>query len=140
MDMDIIEDYFPLKSSSDSANTNDIESSTSFSNTQDDFVAKSISSSESIKELNWYSYETPNQSQIDKEINLDEISINKFKIGKPLGYGKFGNIYIATEKSSNYTVAIKSVSLFQIKKAHMETQLKREITIHKTLDHPNIIK
>ena len=30
-----------------------------------------------------------------------------FDIGKPLGKGKFGNVYLAREKESKYIVALK---------------------------------
>lgn len=33
--------------------------------------------------------------------------LSDFDIGKPLGKGKFGNVYLAREKSSKYIVALK---------------------------------
>jgi hypothetical protein len=33
--------------------------------------------------------------------------LSEFDIGKPLGKGKFGNVYLAREKSSKYIVALK---------------------------------
>jgi hypothetical protein len=33
--------------------------------------------------------------------------LHDFDIGKPLGRGKFGNVYLAREKSSRYIVALK---------------------------------
>ena len=34
-------------------------------------------------------------------------TLGDFDIGKPLGKGKFGNVYLAREKSSQYVVALK---------------------------------
>ena len=34
-------------------------------------------------------------------------SLDNFDIGRPLGKGKFGNVYMAREKSSKYIVALK---------------------------------
>ena len=34
-------------------------------------------------------------------------SLEDFDIGKPLGKGKFGNVYLAREKQSKYIVALK---------------------------------
>lgn len=34
-------------------------------------------------------------------------SIDDFDIGKPLGKGKFGNVYLAREKKSKFIVALK---------------------------------
>ena len=33
--------------------------------------------------------------------------LTDFDIGKPLGRGKFGNVYLAREKKSHYIVALK---------------------------------
>ncbi|WAR13206.1 AURAA-like protein [Mya arenaria] len=35
--------------------------------------------------------------------------LDDFEIGKPLGKGKFGSVYLAREKSSKYVVAIKNI-------------------------------
>ena len=33
--------------------------------------------------------------------------LSDFEIGRPLGKGKFGNVYLAREKSSKFIVALK---------------------------------
>ena len=33
-----------------------------------------------------------------KQKNLDELTIENFKLGKRLGRGRFGNVYLAEEK------------------------------------------
>lgn len=55
--------------------------------------------------------------------------MDNFDIGKALGKGKFGNVYLAREKSSGFIVALKVLFKTQILKAHVEHQLKREIEI-----------
>eukprot|EP00803_Ostreobium_quekettii_P006835 evm.model.scf_9.21 EVM.evm.TU.scf_9.21 scf_9:271424-278855(-) len=67
-------------------------------------------------------------------------SIDDFEIGKPLGSGAFGKVYVAREKVHKYIVAIKVVHKRQLTKARMEHQLKREIEIQTSLYHPNIIQ
>ena len=42
-----------------------------------------------------------------RQFNPEEWSINDFEIGKPLGKGKFGHIYLAREKKSKYLVVLK---------------------------------
>ena len=37
--------------------------------------------------------------------------LSDFDIGKPLGRGKFGNVYLAREKRTNYVVALKVMRL-----------------------------
>ena len=36
-------------------------------------------------------------------------SLADFDIGRPLGRGKFGNVYLAREKKSKYIVALKVI-------------------------------
>jgi serine/threonine protein kinase len=67
-------------------------------------------------------------------------SLNDFEIGKPLGRGKFGSVYLAREKSSKYIVAIKVLQKSQLQKAGVEHQLRREIEIQSHLRHRNILR
>uniref|UniRef100_A0A914P5S7 Aurora kinase n=1 Tax=Panagrolaimus davidi TaxID=227884 RepID=A0A914P5S7_9BILA len=66
--------------------------------------------------------------------------LSDFDIGKPLGKGKFGNVYLAREKKSQYIVALKILFKSQLTKANVEHQLVREIEIQCHLNHPNILK
>jgi serine/threonine protein kinase len=56
-----------------------------------------------------------------------------FDIGRALGKGKFGNVYLAREKKSKFIVALKVLFKSQIQKANVEHQLKREIEIQSHL-------
>lgn len=67
-------------------------------------------------------------------------SLKDFEIGKPLGRGKFGNVYLAREKRSKYIVAIKVLQKRQLEKANVQHQLRREIEIQSHLRHPNILR
>ena len=58
-----------------------------------------------------------------------EWQLSDFDIGKPLGRGKFGNVYLAREKKSKYIVALKVLFKSQLQKAGVEHQLRREIEI-----------
>jgi len=62
-----------------------------------------------------------------------------FDIGKPLGKGKFGSVYLAREKKEKFIVAIKVLFKSQLEKANCEQQLRREIEIQAHLRHPNIL-
>ena len=80
---------------------------------------------------------------------------------RPLGKGKFGNVYLAREKKSKYIVALKVLFKSQLQKAQVcsnfknaqlledgpswliyqvEHQLRREIEIQSHLRHPNILR
>lgn len=67
-------------------------------------------------------------------------TLDDFDIGKPLGRGKFGNVYLAREKQSKYVVALKVLYKSQLTKSGVEHQLRREIEIQSHLRHPNILR
>lgn len=66
--------------------------------------------------------------------------LTDFDIGKPLGRGKFGSVYLAREKNSKYIVALKVLFKSQLMKACVEHQLRREVEIQSHLKHPNILR
>lgn len=67
-------------------------------------------------------------------------SLASFEIGRPLGSGKFGHVYLAREKRTKAIVALKVLSKKQILNSGYEFQLRREIEIQSHLNHPNILK
>eukprot|EP00762_Andalucia_godoyi_P006575 ANDGO_05000.mRNA.1 Serine/threonine-protein kinase Aurora-1 len=66
--------------------------------------------------------------------------LTDFDIGKPLGKGKFGNVYLAREKRTKYIVALKVLFKKQLKKGEVEHQLRREIEIQAHLRHKHILR
>ncbi|XP_055951124.1 aurora kinase C-like isoform X1 [Argiope bruennichi] len=67
-------------------------------------------------------------------------TLDDFDIGKPLGKGKFGNVYLAREKTSKFVVALKVLFKCQLKQNGVEHQLRREIEIQSHLRHRNILR
>lgn len=67
-------------------------------------------------------------------------TLSDFDIGKPLGKGKFGNVYLAREKISKFLVAIKVLFKSGIKEFNNEHQVRREVEIQSHLRHPNILR
>ncbi|XP_015196074.1 aurora kinase B isoform X2 [Lepisosteus oculatus] len=67
-------------------------------------------------------------------------SIKDFDIGRPLGKGKFGNVYLARDRKLKFIVALKVLFKSQIEKEGVEHQLRREIEIQSHLRHPNILR
>ncbi|XP_024420822.2 aurora kinase B isoform X1 [Desmodus rotundus] len=72
--------------------------------------------------------------------SMRTFTIDDFEIGRPLGKGKFGNVYLAREKKSRFIVALKVLFKSQIEKEGVEHQLRREIEIQAHLQHPNILR
>lgn len=67
-------------------------------------------------------------------------SIRDFEVGRALGKGKFGNVYLARENNSKYIVALKVLSKKQLIKHNLQHQLRREIEIQSRLTHDNILQ
>lgn len=78
----------------------------------------------------------PNKSnKVSSKWNLEQ-----FEIGKPLGKGKFGSVYLAREIKSKYIVALKVMFKDQLIKHGVEHQVRREVEIQSHLRHPHILK
>lgn len=56
-------------------------------------------------------------------------TLDDFEIGKPLGKGKFGTVYLARERQTKYLVALKVLFKKDLDKHGVFHQLKREIEI-----------
>ncbi|XP_061689846.1 aurora kinase A [Syngnathoides biaculeatus] len=67
-------------------------------------------------------------------------SLESFEIGRPLGKGKFGNVYLARERETKFILALKVLFKKQLEKAGVEHQLRREVEIQSHLRHPNILR
>ena len=64
---------------------------------------------------------------------MKQWSLKDFDVGKPLGRGKFGHVYLAREKSSGYIVALKVLYKSELQENKVEKQLRREIEIQSHL-------
>ncbi|XP_065676763.1 aurora kinase C-like [Hydra vulgaris] len=103
-------------------------------------LQKSDKPSSSEKE-NQDQKEPKNQSKENPPPPIDKCwSLSDFDIGKPLGKGKFGSVYLAREKQSHFIVALKVLFKSQLMKAAVEHQLRREIEIQSHLKHPHILR
>lgn len=66
--------------------------------------------------------------------------LGMFEIGKPLGKGKFGRVYLAKERTSGFVCALKVLHKSELQQGKVEKQVRREIEIHSNLRHPNILR
>ncbi|XP_019403712.1 PREDICTED: aurora kinase A [Crocodylus porosus] len=76
----------------------------------------------------------------NQETKKRQWSLDDFEIGRPLGKGKFGNVYLAREKQSKFILALKVLFKSQLEEAGVEHQLRREVEIQSHLRHPNILR
>jgi hypothetical protein len=81
-----------------------------------------------------------NKNGLLGEFNLKKFKEEDFEFGKKLGKGKFGHVFLARDKKTNFLVAIKVMEKVAIVNMKSEKQVVREIKIHSYLNHENIIQ
>jgi len=96
-------------------------------------LASNATTSSSIEQL-------PPTGMSNINVSNKEWSLKDFELGKRLGRGKFGKVYLAREKRTKYIVAIKVLWKHQLRKHNVEHQLRREIEILSYLRHKHIIR
>jgi aurora kinase len=69
-----------------------------------------------------------------------EWHLSMFEIGRPLGKGKFGKVYLAQEKRSGFVCALKVLQKSELMQAKVEKQVRREVEIQSNLRHPNVLR
>ncbi|KAF7280720.1 aurora kinase B [Rhynchophorus ferrugineus] len=67
-------------------------------------------------------------------------SLNDFELGKRMGRGKFGRVFMARERRTGFIVALKTLVKREIVKGRVERLIMREIEIQSHLKHPNILQ
>lgn len=82
----------------------------------------------------------PSSSTANSHSEKKKWSLDDFEVGKPLGKGKFGHVYLARERRSNFIVALKIIYKAELEAAKVEKQLRREIEIQSHLRHTNILR
>lgn len=71
---------------------------------------------------------------------MESHGLKDFEVGRALGKGKFGNVYLARERKSRFIVALKVLSKKQLVRHNVQHQLRREIEIQSHLHHRNILQ
>lgn len=67
--------------------------------------------------------------------------LRDFDIGRPLGKGALGKVYLARLRSSDFILALKVLDRAAIMaNERAETQARREIEVMRALRHPNIVR
>ncbi|OTA66417.1 serine/threonine protein kinase, AGC family [Hypoxylon sp. EC38] len=69
-----------------------------------------------------------------------QFHLGMFEIGRPLGKGKFGRVYLARERTSGFICGLKVLHKSELQQGRVEKQVRREIEIQSNLRHPNILQ
>lgn len=75
-----------------------------------------------------------------KQPTVRQFHLGMFEIGRSLGKGKFGRVYLARERHSGFVCALKVMYKNEIQEGRVEKQVHREIEIQSNLRHPNILQ
>ncbi|KIS72049.1 putative ser/thr protein kinase [Mycosarcoma maydis] len=70
-------------------------------------------------------------------------SLKDFEMGRPLGKGKFGRVYMVRTRAApnkGYIIALKCMYKNELVENKVEKQLRREIEIQMNLRHPHILR
>ena len=72
--------------------------------------------------------------------NSESLNKNDFKLLTNLGEGSFGKVYKVQHLPTGDLYAVKVVSKDRLRNSTMLQQIKNEIEIMQSIDHPNIVK
>ena len=61
-------------------------------------------------------------------------------MGKKLGKGRFGDVYVVREKKLGFILAMKVINKEELVESDMQNQLFFEIKIQTFLNHPNTLR
>ncbi|KAG5642566.1 Serine/threonine-protein kinase ark1 [Asterophora parasitica] len=80
-------------------------------------------------------------SSVSRRFPTREWHLFDFDMGRPLGKGKFGRVYmVRTKAEPKYILALKTLYKSEIVQSKVEKQIRREIEIQQNLRHPNILR
>jgi len=83
--------------------------------------------------------ETTESTEKEKK-KQETFNLDMFDVGRALGKGKFGNVYLAREQKSKYVLALKVMFKNELKKHGVVHQVRREVEIQSHLRHPHILR
>lgn len=75
-----------------------------------------------------------------KHVDLKKFKRDDFVFGAKIGKGKYGDVFMAQEKKTNWIVALKVLDKMKVRQLRAQRQIVREIKYHSYLKHENIIK
>ncbi|KAH8114812.1 kinase-like protein [Phellopilus nigrolimitatus] len=80
-------------------------------------------------------------SSLSTTLPTRDWDLNSFDIGRGLGKGKFGRVYmVRTKREPLYILALKCLYKSEIVESKVEKQIRREIEIQQNLRHPHILR
>lgn len=69
-----------------------------------------------------------------------DLKLSDFDIGKRMGHGKYGSVYLARERRTKFICALKVLKKKELMNDGVEHQLQREIEIQTNVRHKHILR
>ncbi|RYO76827.1 hypothetical protein DL766_010072 [Monosporascus sp. MC13-8B] len=101
---------------------------------------KALPSSSSARHSDEPELERKSTALIEQPSAPKQFHLGMFEIGRPLGKGKFGRVYLARERTNGFICALKVLHKNELQQGRVEKQVRREIEIQSNLRHPNILQ
>ncbi|MCJ1223414.1 spindle assembly checkpoint kinase [Toensbergia leucococca] len=101
---------------------------------------KGVSTSSSTRTSDDSAIQRLSNPPIYEQPQPKKFHLGMFEIGKPLGKGKFGRVYLAKERTTGFVCALKVLHKSELQQGKVEKQVRREIEIQGNLRHPNILR
>ncbi|AOW06383.1 spindle assembly checkpoint kinase [Yarrowia lipolytica] len=86
------------------------------------------------------SYTTDPPSPLTGITGFRNYSLDDFEIGKALGKGKFGKVYLVKDKKTGFVSALKCMEKKELVEGNVEKQFRREVEIQSNLRHTNVLR
>jgi aurora kinase len=103
--------------------------------------ASAVSSSSRASDEQLALAERRSVAYVDQALMPKQFHLGMFEIGRALGKGKFGRVYLARERNSGFICALKVMYKSELQNGNgVEKQVRREVEIQSNLRHPNILK
>ncbi|KAK1974030.1 kinase-like domain-containing protein, partial [Colletotrichum cereale] len=95
--------------------------------------------------LSGTSYEAPkpDRDSVPLVVELSDSKVfhlGMFEIGRPLGKGRFGRVYLGRERTNGFVCALKVLYKKELQESRIEKQVRLEIEIQSNVRHPNILR
>lgn len=93
-----------------------------------------------VKNNSYGTSQRPNLEAVLRSLSQPpSMHLGMFEIGRPLGKGKFGRVYLAKHRESGFVCALKVLHKREIQRDRAEIHVRREIEVHSNLRHAGVV-
>ncbi|TDZ38870.1 Serine/threonine-protein kinase ark1 [Colletotrichum trifolii] len=138
--LNVIKNTLEIQSSNSIASTNPISQTTKHETKPPKVESKQLLSDRSETSKSIANRCRNSMSLVVELADPKGLHLGMFDIGRSLGKGAFGHVYLARERTNGFICALKILNKKHLQESRMEKQVRREIDIQIRLRHPNILR